>query len=455
MTTFYLKYRPQKINQLDLEDVRTQLTKILSSGHIPHAFLFTGSKGLGKTSAARILAKVINCQGRRLTKKRFEPCQKCSICTNIARGTSLDLVEIDAASNRGIDDIRALRENIKLAPNEAEKKVYVIDEVHMLTKEAFNALLKTLEEPPDHVLFILCTTQVYKLPETVISRCQHLKFKPAQVKEIKRSLQRIEKGEKLKLAKGVKEGIARHGKGSFRDATKLLERLVSLYGKKITLKQAEKFFGEEEGLLADLLEKLAKRNSSSALKWLNQSVKQGMDPRFLTETILETLRQLLLAKYQVKGFDEKEDYGLEIEEIKRLINLFDQAGRQLRGALLPQLPLEMAIAQWGEADDGEDKGEKNKKKNKKNTSGLEKILTGWPQFLKELKESNHSLEALLKAGRPVKLEKNQLTIEVFYPFHKGKLEDKVNLKIVQQKLQQVFDQSLKVDYLLAKKQKGR
>src|SRR3990167_7835570 len=179
---FYLKYRPQKASELDSEEVRKKLSSVLSSKRpFAHAFLFTGPKGLGKTSAARIVARVVNCTNRK--PGEIEPCNRCLQCKSIIEGTNLDVLEIDAASNRGIDEIRDLREKIRLSPVSATKKVYIVDEVHMLTTEAFNALLKTLEEPPGHVVFILCTTEIHKVPGTIISRCLRIQFKKATEEE--------------------------------------------------------------------------------------------------------------------------------------------------------------------------------------------------------------------------------------------------------------------------------
>ncbi len=192
---FYRKYRPQNINELDSQDVRERLVSVLSKDNV-HAMLFTGPKGLGKTSTARIVAKVLNCES--LTEKgrkagKLEPCNKCDQCISISNGSNIDVLEIDGASNRGIDEIRDLREKIKLSSARANKKVYIIDEVHMLTTEAFNALLKTLEEPPSHVVFILCTTEPHKVPATIASRCFQISFKKATDEELTRALLRISK----------------------------------------------------------------------------------------------------------------------------------------------------------------------------------------------------------------------------------------------------------------------
>ncbi|PIV01497.1 DNA polymerase III, subunit gamma and tau, partial [Candidatus Shapirobacteria bacterium CG03_land_8_20_14_0_80_39_12] len=186
--SFYLKYRPQKFLDLDSSEAREELLKIFKSEKIPHALLFSGPRGIGKTSAARIVAKAVNCEKVQSTEykehREFEPCNQCDSCISITNGTNVDILEIDAASNRGIDDIKELREKIKLSPASAKYKVYIIDEAHMLTPEAFNALLKTLEEPPKHAIFILCTTDPEKLPKTIISRCQRINFKKASNKEI-------------------------------------------------------------------------------------------------------------------------------------------------------------------------------------------------------------------------------------------------------------------------------
>ena len=218
--TFYLKYRPQKIDELDIAEVRESLTRIVASGRVPHAFLFSGPKGTGKTSAARIIAKIVNCESK------ARPCNKCLQCTQINKGSNIDVIELDAASHRGIDDVRLLRDAVKLSPAKASKKVYIIDEVHMLTLEASNALLKTLEEPPEHVMFILATTNPEKLIETIRSRTTNIAFRKATAEEIVRSLSRAVKGEKMKINEESLNEMAGASGGSFRDAVKILEQLA-------------------------------------------------------------------------------------------------------------------------------------------------------------------------------------------------------------------------------------
>src|SRR3989304_4686620 len=262
MVTLYLKYRPQKISELDLTDVRELLNKIVSSGDIPHAFLFEGPRGSGKTSAARIMAKVLNCEN--LTKSH-EPCNKCEQCASITKGTNIDVIELDAASHRGIDDVRLIRDSVKLAPARAKKKVYIIDEAHMLTTEASNALLKTLEEPPEHVMFILATTNPEKLIATIRSRCTHVVFKKAKLNEIVRSLERVAKDEKIKVETEGLELIAKHSDGSFRDAVKLLETL-QLELKILELKEVEDYlFNKKAFDVEDFLSYLSRRDVKKAL----------------------------------------------------------------------------------------------------------------------------------------------------------------------------------------------
>src|SRR3972149_1568040 len=198
--TLYLKYRGQTLEEIDLQEVRESLKRLASSGKIPHALLFSGPKGSGKTSAARILAKIINCESTSLKLRgpgKKEPCNKCFQCTSIIKGSNLDVVELDAASHRGVDEVRIIRDAVKLAPAKAENKVYIIDEAHMLTTEASNALLKTLEEPPEHVFFVLATTNPEKLSETIRSRTFNISFNKASVEEVVRSLQRVIRREKI------------------------------------------------------------------------------------------------------------------------------------------------------------------------------------------------------------------------------------------------------------------
>ena len=261
----------------------------------------------------------------------------------------MDVLEIDAASNRGIDDIRDLREKVRLAPARANCKVYIIDEVHMLTTEAFNALLKTLEEPPPHTLFILCTTEPGKLPETVISRCIRFDFKKATESEIIASLKRVAKGEKLEIEEGALSILARLGDGSFRDAHKAIEQLA-LTAKKITRELVEEVFSLKESFRnKDFLTHLARKDGQNTILWFNDAVGKGMDIRMFQERLLSTLREYLIKKASDVGpsFVGEEAYDLFlIEDLKKLIELISKATLELRTAAIPQLPLELVILEW-------------------------------------------------------------------------------------------------------------
>ncbi len=230
-TTLYRKYRPQRMEEVSgQEHVLAVLKNAITEGRVAHAYLFSGPRGTGKTTIARILAKRLNCQESNGT----EPCGKCPQCVAHANRANLDLIEIDAASNRGIDEIRALKDRIGLAPASGKYKVYIVDEVHMLTKEAFNALLKTLEEPPSHAIFILATTELHKVPETIKSRCQTFLFKRASVQQLIERLNKISKSEEIEIDEAALRLIAHHSEGCYRDAESLLGQVLSLKTNKIT-----------------------------------------------------------------------------------------------------------------------------------------------------------------------------------------------------------------------------
>jgi len=491
-----LKYRPQKISELDQVSAQKALLKIFESGKFPHSFLLSGPKGIGKTSAARIVAKAVNCEKvAKETKepkgtKEFEPCGKCATCVSITNGTNLDVLEIDGASNRGIDDIRELRDKIRLAPSSAKYKVYIIDEVHMLTNEAFNALLKTLEEPPEHAVFVLCTTAPEKLPDTIVSRCTRITFKKATKEEVVGKLEKIVKEEGFKFKTEDLAKIAKAAGGSFRDAIKLLEQATS--------SSVDEVLGVVGGVrVEDFLTLLAQRKTKEALVWLDKSVKEGINLRMFTEEVLEVLRQSLLGKYGVQAEEtvgEWQDNDLTIDQLKGLINLFAKAALELRSAVIPQLPLEMVVIDFSEGEvkvelmDSEAGGErleakKEREEKKKDSSSpditpraagiafgdarqyqashlppltsirLEEILNKWPEVLAKVKPLNHSIQAFLRATRPLSIEEEFLTLEVFYKFHKDQLESDKCRKIVEEVCGQVLAVPVKIKYVLGERPK--
>ena len=459
--TFYLKYRPQKLAELDLVEIREELSKIVKSGKIPHALLFVGPQGTGKTSAARIIAKAVNCehQDAKDTRARrdFEPCNRCKICEAITNGTALDLIEIDAASNRGIDDIRNLREKIKLSPARCRYKVYIIDEVHMLTTEAFNALLKTLEEPPAHAIFILCTTAPEKLPKTIISRCLRFNFRKGKPSEVMTALERAAKEEKLKIEKGVLEEISKDVDGSFRDAHKILEQLA-LEGEKITLLAAKKLLGQIEGLAPDkLLKLMAAKKTKAALQEIDRIVKNGGDLMIYSGQLLDQLRLGMLAKL---GLEEvscpEETKKFSLAEIKILIRLFFQATEEIKFSPIPQLPLELVVVEYCEKRNEKIKDEKLVKRSKgKERNLLARVKSRWTEVLASIRPLNHSVEALLRASRPLEFDGERLVLEVFYKFHKERLETEKCRRLVEKVTSQVLERPIKLQCVLGAREPAK
>jgi len=447
---FYLKYRPQRLDELDLAEIRTVLTETLTAKVKPHAWLLAGPKGTGKTSAARIIAKSLNCLGKK--PAAAEPCNHCSACQSISLGTCLDVLEIDAASNRGIDNIRELKDKIKLAPASMKLKVYIIDEVHMLTKEAFNALLKTLEEPPAHATFILCTTEPEKLPETVISRCRVINFIKAGKAELVRSLNRAVKAEKLEIDPADLEKIVTAADGSFRDGIKLLEQLAAA-GKKISRQRTAALL--EGGISRDNLDQwlvlLYQQKSRPALEWLQVAWKQGIRPKHLALMALERLRQILLTRCGVKT--ETDLIALkDTNLVKQLTVRLLEAATAIKTAAIETLPLELLAAEFTNPIEpqGMVKQAVSVKPSVRSAARV-KLSEKWPQVLEAVRPHNHSLEALLRATEPLGFSDGYLEIKVFYQFHKDRLEEDRYRRLIEQAVSQVLAESVKIKYRLAEK----
>jgi DNA polymerase-3 subunit gamma/tau len=293
--SLYRKYRSQTFGDLVGQEAASRaLQGAIISSRVAHAYLFSGSRGTGKTSAARLLAKALNCTGR--ARDSAEPCNRCQSCTEMTAGAALDLIEIDAASNRGIDEIRDLREKVNLSPALGPFKVYIIDEAHMLTEPAFNALLKTLEEPPAHVVFILCTTDAQKIPLTVIGRCQQFVFRRHSEDQIVGRLTHIAKAEKVQVDADAMQLIARTAQGSMRDAVGLLDQLVPLAAGPISLESARSLLGiADPRLLDSLLDDVLAGRAAEALAEVNRVYAAGAELRQVVRGLMESCRDRLVA----------------------------------------------------------------------------------------------------------------------------------------------------------------
>ncbi len=350
------KWRPQTFDKVVGQDhVTHTLKKAVEKGRLAHAYLFAGPRGCGKTTTARLLAKAINCENL----KQSEPCNSCSSCLAVIEGRHLDTIEIDGASNRGIDEIRDLREKIGYAPSQSGSKIYIIDEVHMLTPQAFNALLKTLEEPPQHVYFIFATTEPHKIPPTILSRCQRFNFKRLELDELIGQLERICKSEKVKYEREALVLIARRAEGSMRDAESLLDQCISASDDKIDLPFTRRILGlVETHLVTELLGAIGRRDRSAALAVVDRVVSSGLDMEELFLGLIEGLRNLLvLSVSDGESLAWLDLTDAEIGELRTIGEVFKtedllflfrsstRSFREFKGSSQPRYQLEAAIAE--------------------------------------------------------------------------------------------------------------
>ncbi|OGK24648.1 DNA polymerase III, subunit gamma and tau [Candidatus Roizmanbacteria bacterium RIFCSPLOWO2_01_FULL_37_13] len=363
---FYLKYRPKTVEELDNTKVKEIIKKLLQLQSLPHAFLFFGQKGTGKTSTARIIAKAVNClsndyassersesrssrsrqtrqprstwQAR--TVKNIEPCNTCRNCLSVDSSSSPDVIELDAASNRGIEDIRNLIKEASFFPMVNRYRVYIVDEAHMITNDAFNALLKTLEEPPSSVIFILATTNQEKIPKTILSRCSIINFGKAQKADIVSMLKKVAKKEKIIIEEQLLSLIAQHADHSFRDAVKILEELATQ--QKLSYEEGKQFLGL---LKENFFEALQKKDLKVILSWIDEFSQSGGNVKYLIEQLLDELRIALLAQSGVKT-DEGIDITLNVKDIVSLMKLLTEAYNNLKISPIESLPLEIALVEF-------------------------------------------------------------------------------------------------------------
>ena len=446
-TVLYRKYRSQNFDELVGQD---QITKILKnavkSDQLSHAYLFVGSRGTGKTSTARILAKAVNCEH---SLKDGNPCNKCEICKSVTTGNFLDLIEIDAASNRGIDQIRELKERIEFSPSEGRFKVYIIDEVHMLTNEAFNALLKTLEEPPAHIIFILATTEAHKLPATILSRCQRYDFRLGSDDQIRDMLKDIVKKEKLKVEDGAMDILVRNARGSYRDALSLLDVVFNGQpkggnSKEITESEVREILGIPEiNMVNNLIGSLLKGDAKNTLESIKELEVKGINLSQFVSYVLEVLREVLVAKLsgaELKQYPFSKD--LDLKTLMILITSFINTERELKSTSNQILILQMLIPQFcNENTPTEEVREKKEEKVEKGATilqkksekvevvcsdagllNLEDIQNSWEMIVAKIKPQNNTLSAFLNVSKAIDIKGDVLNIEVPFKFYKDQIE---------------------------------
>jgi len=475
---FYRKWRPQLLAEVvGQEQVTQTLHNALSTGRIAHAYLFCGPRGTGKTSTGRILAKAVNC----LNHGKGEPCNACAMCQAITEGRALDVIEVDAASNRGIDEIRDLRQKVNYAPSQARYKVYIIDEVHMLTKEASNALLKTLEEPPPHVIFVLATTEVHKVLPTIMSRCQRFDFRRISQADIVTRLVQICQTEGIQTEAEALRLIARAGTGSLRDAENLLEQMMIYYGNKIRLEQVKHTLGITGDIrVKELVTHLIHRDVTAGINTIHSVNNDGLDLRQFNRELVEYLRWLLLIK---TGSDEAID--LTAEDIAELKTLADKASLpqilkaiRLFGQLeisldnYATLPLELALIDSTlplteeklpakvEAEPRQPvkvaaptTSPRPKASPPKESIPsappdyeIEHLRQNWRQFIREAptEMSRTPAAALLRSAQPKEIKEDVLILSFKYPLHKENMEKPENQQIAEKIISSFLKRSCRV-----------
>ena len=503
--SLYRKWRPQTFEDIIGQKHITQtLINAISLNRISHAYIFSGPRGVGKTTTARILAKSLNCE----KGPTPHPCNKCERCIRITNGYSMDVMEIDGASNNGVDSIRELRNKVNFAPAEGRYKIYIIDEVHMLSQGAFNALLKTLEEPPPHVIFIFATTDPHKIPSTILSRCQWFNFRRISLADIVAKLKMIVKDEKLNIDDKTLNIIARSSTGSMRDAESALDQIIAYCGKDITSQSVREVLGIiEEEVFFEFLEAIIKNDTLKGIEIINRTSDLGEDASQFIKNLMEYVHNLSLAKVCQKEilnlkdiFTEdrerllKQSKTIKLEKLFNMVNYLAEAERKMRYTRHPWILLEMLVIKFTagenyslkEVEEEKDKylldfstkkdvsvsGKKNtvtreevppkkkildKVKTKEDSSIQAKEVStdldfnqAWTTILNKIKKTKMAVYSFIIANNLVTIENDKLIIgfNKKYTFHKESLEKKNNKILLQDLIKEETGRVLAIECII-------
>jgi len=465
----YRTWRPLRFDEVVGQNrIITALKNAVNNHKLTHAYLFSGPRGTGKTSVAKIVARAVNCNNL----DDGEPCNQCATCRDIINGNFMDVIELDAASNRGIDEIRDLREKVRILPAQGKKKVYIIDEVHMLTTEAFNALLKTIEDPPDSVIFILATTEIQKIPATIISRCQVYKFRRITLEEIKQRLHQVVTFNEVNFEEDALMLLARRANGGMRDALSMLDQILSYQGKNISRADVFEVLGlVDDYFLYDLIEAIIKQDVAMIVKMISKAVSDGKELQQLARELAYYLRDMLIslveidkAEYLVVGEEnqnklKKQIEYLDYEKILMALDIMMNAAEKLKLSEGNRFLLEMALFEIMNICKTSSRVQPNYDEYIDNNNNLiepaDKLSKNeareilWKKILTGVKKEKIPTHALLAQGTLLGSRDNAIYIgfKKGYKFHKEKLEEKANREIVEKVIQEILEREIQIQFI--------